>query len=147
MKKLLQTEAIKYLIFGVLATLVYMLTREIIFYLTQEPILSAIVANITAVLFAFITNDLFVFNQAHQGRLNRFGKFLGARLATLILDLFLAWFFVTAFPQIIGQFVNDSILWVNRIETLFSQVFIIVLNYFLSKFFIFKNKKQTENLH
>lgn len=141
MKKLLQTEAMKYLIFGVLATLVYMLTREIVFYSTKEPILSAIVANITAVLFAFITNDIFVFNQVHQGRLQRFGKFISARLATLVLDLFLAWFFVTAFPQIIGQFVNNNLVWVNRIETLFAQVLIIVLNYILSKFFIFKNKK------
>lgn len=141
MKKLLQTEAVKYLIFGVLATIVYMLTREISFYLTKEPTLSAIIANILAVLFAFITNDMIVFNQVRQGRLQRFKKFIGARLATLILDLVLAWVFVTAFPQIIGQFVNHNIVWVNRIETLFSQIFIIVLNYVLSKLFIFKDKK------
>lgn len=144
MKKLLQTEAMKYLIFGVLATLVYMLTREIIFYSTKEAILSAIVANITAVLFAFITNDLFVFKQARQGRLKRFGQFIGARLATLVLDLLLAWFFVTAFPQIIGQFVNQDRVWINRIETFFAQVLIIVLNYLISKFFIFKNKKEVK---
>lgn len=141
MKTLLKHEASKYLIFGILATVVYMLTREIVFYLTKGALISVVIANITAVLFAFITNDLFVFEQVSQGRFQRFLKFIVARLATFVLDLLLAWLLVEAFPQLIGQFVNNDILWVNRIATLFSQVLIIVLNYVLSKLFIFKNKK------
>ena len=61
--------------------------------------------------------------------------------ATFILDLALAFFLVTKFPHIIGQFVNDNISMINAIETLFSQVLIIVFNYVLSKLLVFKDKK------
>ena len=65
----------------------------------------------------------------------RFVKFVGARLLTLVLDLALAYFLVDTYPEIIGQFVGHSHAWVNGIESLFSQVLIIVLNYIISKFF------------
>ncbi|HFI0252211.1 TPA: GtrA family protein, partial [Streptococcus suis] len=58
-----------------------------------------------------------------------------------VLDMFLAYLLVQAYPQWIGQFVNNDISLVNAIATLFSQVLVIVLNYFLSKLFIFKDKK------
>lgn len=141
MKKLLSSEVFKYLFFGVLATLVYMGTRLVIFALTQSATTSAIVANVIAIVFAFFTNDYFVFNQVRTGWFNRFVKFFVARLSTLALDLILAYLLVTKFPHIIGQFVNDNISLVNMIETVFSQVLIIVLNYVFSKLLIFKDKK------
>ena len=137
MKKILSNEIFKYLIFGVLATLVYMGTRLILFSFIQSATISAVIANIVAIIFAFFTNDYFVFNQVRQGWLERFVKFFIARLSTLALDLILAYLFVTKFPHIIGQFVNDHISLVNMIETLFSQVLIIVLNYVFSKLLIF----------
>lgn len=141
MKKIISSEVFKYLFFGVLATLVYMLTRLLFFEVTQQATLSATLANITAVIFAFFTNDYFVFNQVRTGWLTRFIKFFIARLSTLALDLALAFILVERFPQLIGQFVGNDIRMVNTIETLFSQVLIIVLNYILSKLFIFKNKQ------
>jgi putative flippase GtrA len=117
MKKLLSSEVFKYLFFGVLATLVYMGTRLVIFALTQSATTSAVIANVIAIVFAFFTNDYFVFNQVRTGWFNRF------------------------VPHIIGQFVNDNISLVNMIETVFSQVLIIVLNYVFSKLLIFKDKK------
>lgn len=48
--------------------------------------------------------------------------------------LALAYFLVDTYPEIIGQFVGHSHAWVNGIESLFSQVLIIVLNYIISKF-------------
>ncbi|HEM3540252.1 TPA: GtrA family protein, partial [Streptococcus suis] len=48
---------------------------------------------------------------------------------------------VQAYPQLIGQFVNHDLTLVNAISTLFSQVLVIVLNYVLSKLFVFKDKK------
>lgn len=141
MKKLITSEVFKYLFFGVLTTLVYMGTRLLIFSLTSSATFSAVIANIVAILFAFFTNDYFVFNQVRKGWFERLVKFTIARLSTLILDLALAFFLVTKFPYIIGQFVNDNISMVNAIETLFSQVLIIVLNYVLSKLLVFKDKK------
>lgn len=141
MKKLITSEVFKYLFFGVLTTLVYMGTRLVIFSLTSSATFSAVIANIVAILFAFFTNDYFVFNQVRKGWFERLVKFTIARLSTLILDLALAFFLVTKFPYIIGQFVNDNLSMVNAIETLFSQVLIIVLNYVLSKLLVFKDKK------
>lgn len=141
MKKLLSSEVFKYLFFGVLATLVYMGTRLVIFPLTQSATTSAVIANVIAIVFAFFTNDYFVFNQVRTDWFNRFVKFFVARLSTLTLDLILAYLLVTKFPHIIGQFVNDNISLVNMIETVFSQVLIIVLNYVFSKLLIFKDKK------
>ncbi len=137
---IMKSEVFLYLVFGVLATLVYMITRSIFFAITREATISAVIANFTAIIFAFFTNDSFVFNQVRQGWSQRFVKFFIARLSTLALDLVLAYLLVTKFPQIIGQFVHQNIDAVNAIETLFSQVLIIVLNYVFSKLLVFKNK-------
>ena len=141
MKKLITSEVFKYLFFGVLTTLVYMGTRLLIFSLTSSATFSAVIANIVAILFAFFTNDYFVFNQVRKGWFERLVKFTITRLSTLILDFALSFFLVTKFPHIIGQFVNDNISMINAIETLFSQVLIIVFNYVLSKLLVFKDKK------
>ncbi|MFX3754358.1 GtrA family protein, partial [Streptococcus suis] len=59
----------------------------------------------------------------------------------LVMDMALAYLLVQAYPQLIGQFVNHVLTLVNAISTLFSQVFVIVLNYVLSKLFLFNDKK------
>ena len=141
MKKLISNEVFKYLFFGVLTTLVYMVTRVAFFSLTQSATFSAVVANIVAIIFAFVTNDYFVFNQIRTGWFRRLVKFFMARLATLVFDLALAYLLVTKYPQIIGQFVNDNIAIVNMVETIFSQVLIIVLNYVLSKLLVFRDNQ------
>ena len=141
MKKLISNEVFKYLFFGVLTTLVYMVTRVAFFSLTQSATFSAVVANIVAIIFAFVTNDYFVFNQVRTGWFRRLVKFFMARLATLVLDLALAYLLVTKYPQIIGQFVNDNIAMVNMVETIFSRVLIIVLNYVLSKLLVFRDNQ------
>ena len=128
------TEVFKYLFFGVLATLVYMVSRILIFQLTNQGTLSAVLASAIAII-------MFVFNQEKTGMVTRFVKFVGARLLTLVLDLALAYFLVDTYPEIIGQFVGHSHAWVNGIESLFSQVLIIVLNYIISKFFVFTGEK------
>lgn len=137
----LKSEVFKYLFFGVLTTLVYILMRELLFILSRQVTFSALVANVSAVVFAFFTNDRFVFNQEKRGWMTRFIKFFLARLSTLALDLALAYLLVEQFPQIIGQFVNNDLVWVNRIETYLAQVLIMVTNYLISKLLVFKNRK------
>ncbi|KHD44997.1 GtrA family protein [Streptococcus hongkongensis] len=136
-------EIINYLIFGVLTTFVYIITRWIIFTSTHQVLIAAFFANFIAILFAFITNDRIVFKQASKGKFSRFIKFVTLRLFALILDIVLAYLFVKQFPEIIGYFVNNDIATINLTETLFSQALIIILNYLLSKFLIFKNKIDT----
>lgn len=141
-QKLLYNEIISYLIFGVLTTVVYVVTRVIIFNLTTQASLSAVLASIISILFAFVTNDTIVFKQERRGWHGRLMKFFTARLITLLLDVALAYLLVEKFPQIIGQFIKNDIHLINTIETLFGQVLIIVLNYILSKLFVFKNRKE-----
>lgn len=141
MKKTLENEVILYLIFGVATTLVYMVTRIALFAIINQVILVALIANIFAILFAFVTNDRIVFKQSSRGWFPRFIKFISARLVTMGLDMLLAFILVQAFPILIGQFVNNDIRLVNAIATLFSQITAIVLNYVLSKLFVFKDKQ------
>ena len=131
-------ELLAYLFFGIATTLVSILSRLVIYQLAHRELLATGLANSIGILFAFITNDTIVFKQARQDWPRRLVKFTLARLSTFLLDLFLTFLFVTQFPNIIGQFVNNNINKVNSIETVIAQFLIIILNYIFSKVFIFK---------
>lgn len=142
MKKLIKiffdSEILSYLFFGGATTLVSILSRLAIYHISHQEILATAVANIIGILFAFITNDTFVFKQKRNNWPIRLVKFFLARLSTLGLDLLLTYIFVTTFPDVIGQFVKYNIDKVNTIETILAQILIIILNYILSKIYIFK---------
>lgn len=144
MNKLLNNEVLAYLIFGVLTTLVYIVTRTALFTITNQATSSAVVANAVAILFAFVTNDTIVFKQERQGWFKRLISFIGARMFTLALDLLLAVLLVEQYPGIIGQFVNGNLKQVNFIETLIAQILIIVANYTISKWLVFRNQKRVD---
>ena len=141
MKKLIKTffdnEILSYLFFGGATTLVSILSRLFIYHISHQEILATVLANIIGILFAFITNDTIVFKQKRKNWPTRLAKFFLARLSTLGLDILLTYIFVTSYPDIIGQFVNDQLDQVNAIETLIAQVLIIILNYIFSKVYVF----------
>lgn len=137
-QSLVKNELLLYLFFGIATTLVSILSRLVIYQLTHRELLATGLANSIGILFAFITNDRLVFKQARENWSIRLVKFTIARLSTFLLDLFLTFLFVTQFPNIIGQFVNNNINRVNGIETVIAQFLIIILNYIFSKVFIFK---------
>ena len=139
-KKFFDNEILSYLFFGLATTIVSVVSRMLCYEVTGNEILATIIGDVFGILFAFVTNDTIVFKQKRQGWPSRLIKFFTARLATMGLNLLLTFIFVTSFPQIIGQFVNNNIKMVNTIETFVAQVLIIVLNYVFSKIFIFKNK-------
>lgn len=143
-KKFFDNEVLAYLFFGVATTVVSVITRMLIYALTGNEILATIIGNIAGILFAFATNDTIVFKQERAGWPLRLVKFFIARLSTLGLDLALTLVFVSWFPQIIGQFVNNDIKMVNTVETFLAQIAIIVLNYVFSKIFVFKDKETEE---
>ena len=141
MKKLIKTffdnEILSYLFFGGATTLVSILSRLAIYQVSHQEILATILANIICILFAFITNDTFVFKQKRKNWPIRLVKFFLARLSTLGLDVLLTYIFVTSYPNIIGQFVDQNLDRVNTIETILAQVLIIILNYIFSKVYVF----------
>ena len=136
-QKFLNNEILAYLFFGLATTLVSILSRLVIYQLSHQELLATALANIIGILFAFITNDRLVFKQARKNRLIRLVKFFLARLSTFLLDLLFTFLFVTQFPHIIGQFVNENLDKVNAIETIIAQLLIIILNYILSKVYVF----------
>ena len=141
MKKLIRAffdnEILSYLFFGGATTLISILSRLLIYHISHQEILATVLANIIGILFAFITNDTIVFKQKRKNWPTRLAKFFLARLSTLGLDVLLTYIFVTSYPDIIGQFVNDQLDQVNAIETLIAQVLIIILNYIFSKVYVF----------
>lgn len=148
MKKLIKTffdsEILSYLFFGGATTLVSILSRLAIYHISHQEILATALANIIGILFAFITNDTFVFKQERKNWSIRLVKFFLARLSTLGLDVLLTYIFVTTFPDVIGQFVKYNIDKVNTIETILAQILIIILNYILSKIYIFKKDNSSQ---
>ncbi len=140
-KSIIFSEVFKYLFFGVLTTVVYLIIRSISFAIFSDATISATIANILSILFAFVTNDRYVFVQERRGWFKRLVQFFIARLGTFFLDILLAWYLVQANPHLIGQFVGDNRTIINFIEMLFAQVLIIVLNYIISKCLIFKDDK------
>ena len=143
-KAFFDNEILSYLFFGGATTLVSIVSRLLIYHISHQEILATAVANIIGILFAFITNDTFVFKQERKNWSIRLVKFFLARLSTLGLDLLLTYIFVTTFPDVIGQFVKYNIDKVNTIETILAQILIIILNYILSKIYIFKKGNSSQ---
>lgn len=129
-------EIINYLIVGVLTTVV-----SIVIYFLFSLILDIennilfILANvlswICAVIFAYITNKKFVFNTTTSNKkeeIKVFSMFVSSRITTLLIEL--AFMFITVKVILI----ND------KIAKVIAQFIVIVLNYVLSKLFVFKKK-------
>ncbi|MCY7063459.1 GtrA family protein [Streptococcus oralis] len=138
-KAFFNNEILSYLFFGGATTLVSIVSRLVIYHISHQEILATALANIIGILFAFLTNDTIVFKKERRNWAIRLAKFFLARLSTLGLDVLLTYIFVTSYPNIIGQFVEQNIDRVNTIETILAQILIIILNYILSKIYIFKN--------
>lgn len=130
-------EIINYLIFGVLTTAVSLATKYLLLFTIFEPSnaielqVAITISWIAAILFAYFTNRAFVFESKNKNKLKEMGAFFVSRIATLLLEMFIMWFFITLLKL-------NSDLYVV-IFTILSQVVIIIGNYFLSKIFVFKN--------
>lgn len=89
-KKLFSREVILYGIFGILTTVVNLVTFFILTHIGFEENLSNILAIITCVLFAYFTNRKLVFNSTavtFKENLKEFYKFMLGRAFTMILEI------------------------------------------------------------
>ncbi|MGY3736821.1 GtrA family protein [Lactococcus taiwanensis] len=146
MKKLkyfLQSETLRYIIFGVLATAVYALVKWLSWQAWHSGWASETVAQSCSILFAFVTNKIFVFHHKSDQLLRDFISFVSGRIVLLLLAIVINWWFVDQHPQLLmnlfGLSKNRMVAELN----VFIQVLTIVLNYLYSKFFVFKNKKNS----
>lgn len=126
-------EGINYLIFGFLAfVLNYGLYYLFDNVLGMHYMVATVLSWVLTVVFAYWTNRTFVFkskNKDAQSLLEEFLSFIGARVATELLEMGLMFLMVgcAGLNEMISKFV--------------CQVLVIVANYFLSKLWIFKEKK------
>ena len=130
-------EIINYLIVGVLTTLVSIFTYFILSLILDINnnilfILANILSWICAVVFAYITNKKFVFNSTTSNRkeeIKVFSLFVSSRITTLLIEL-------------IFMFLTVKVLLLNdKISKVIAQIIVIILNYIISKIFVFKKKK------
>lgn len=140
-------ELLLYLVFGVLTTLVNLLTFWAFTQILGEEryLINNAIAWVAGVAFAFVTNKLFVF-ESKKWNIKTIGKelpeFVGARLFSFGVEEGGMWLFVDALGfgenslTILGITITGQI-----IAKLALAVIVVILNYFFSKFIIFKKKK------
>lgn len=129
-------EIINYLIVGVLTTVVSIVTYFLFSLILDIEnnilfILANVLSWICAVIFAYITNKKFVFNTTTSNKkeeIKVFSMFVSSRITTLLIEL--AFMFITV----------KVILIDDKIAKVIAQFIVIVLNYILSKLFVFKKK-------
>ena len=125
-------EPISYIFWGVMTTAVnyvtYFLLTEVlyVYYLTGNVIAWAI-----SVLFAYFVNKLFVFQSRDWSwpvALRELWQMVASRLFSLGLEMAIMWFFV------------DTLHCNHLVVKLAANVVVVIVNYVLSKFIIFKKK-------
>ena len=101
-------------------------------FLDPENAIQLQVANIiswvAAVTFAYFTNRKFVFESKNPDMLKEASAFVGARVATLLMDMLCMFIMVTCMG------LSD------KIAKLVVQVIVTVANYVVSKIFVFRKK-------
>ncbi len=148
-RKLLNRETILYLVFGVLTTLV----DAAVFWIMNHLVLSIdyyvlnhTIAFIAAVLFAYFTNKVFVFSSRDWSRktlLRELITFFGGRifsflLSTLILIAAEKLFHANEYELRITESISLNGLEITKYTIV--TVLNIVLNYIISKLWVFKKK-------
>ena len=128
---MLTKEVMLYIVFGVFTTIVNLGS----FYVMNNLLhwnenISNFVAILLAVLFAYITNKDLVFHSDAEGlkeKLQEFVRFMVGRAFTMVVEFLGGWIlFKTAIPVMISK--------------CFVTIVVIILNFFISKFFAFKSK-------
>ncbi len=132
-KKVMTKEIFFYIVFGVSTTIINL----VVFYVLNEKLkinenIANIIAILCAVIMAYITNKDLVFHSEAKGykqKIAEFCKFMGGRAFTMVVEWGLgALLFLTPINKMISK--------------IFVTVVVIIINYFFSKFIVFRHKKK-----
>lgn len=127
-------EIIRYLIVGVLTTVVSLATYFICVHTFLDATngveiqIANIISWVFAVAFAYITNRIFVFKSKSKNYVKEITSFCASRILTLLMDMAIMFVFVTLLKG------SDTI------GKLISQVVVTIANYIFSKLFVFRKK-------
>ena len=132
-KKFCTKEVILYVIFGVLTTIINLVVTYVLnHFLSINGALSSAIGIISAILVAYFTNRKMVFNSQAKGfkaNLREFGKFILGRAGTMILE--------EGGVILFNTLLKLPLMPVKIVLT----ILVIILNFFISKFFVFKKSK------
>ncbi len=127
-----RAQGFKYIIFGVLTTVVNISVYYILSKFNVHYLLNNTASFIISVVFAFLTNKIYVFESKSLDNrvvLSEILKFSISRIATFSIDSVLMIIFIDLL----------------NINEMFSKIFVnavvIICNYFMSKLFVFSNKE------
>lgn len=132
-RQLYKNSVIRYVFFGGCTTLVNLVSFYVLRKLRLPLQAANIISIILAILFAYIVNSRYVFQYQFQklsDHFEPFTKFIGARLATMVIEVGGVWLLVQelGMQDMIGKFITQFI--------------VLVLNYLFSKFFVFAKKQK-----
>lgn len=132
-KKFCTKEVILYTLFGVLTTIINLVVTYVLnHFCNVDGAIASAIGIVAAILVAYFTNRKVVFNSQAIGfkeNLQEFGKFILGRAGTMILE--------EGGVILFNTVLKLPLMPVKIILT----VVVIILNFFISKFFAFKKSK------
>lgn len=136
-KRILNKETISYVIFGILTTIINLISYYFFSNIISiNYLISNIISWIISVSFAYVTNKLYVFNSKDKNKdvvIKEFIKFVNCRLTSGVIEMILLFLLVDVIKvnDIISKFVIG--------------VIVVVLNFIFSKIFVFQKVNQLNN--
>lgn len=123
---------IRYIIVGVATTLINWIVFKILRMILPnvEKNISNIIAILTSIVCSYFMNRGYVFKSTEANKLKEFGKFLYGRLACMLLE--------EGFFFVMTEFTNID----EMIIKVFGSAIAMVVNYLLSRFFVFKDSEE-----
>ena len=132
-KKLYKNDVVRYVFFGGCTTMVNLVSFYILRKAGTELNTANLISIILAILFAYVVNSKYVFQdkcETLKDHIKPFGKFIGARQATMVIEVGGVWLLVEQLHM------NDML---GKFAT---QFVVLVLNYIFSKFLVFTTGKK-----
>lgn len=118
-----------YIIFGIFTTIVNVVSFFCLELIGIDYKTSTIIAWVLSVIFAYMTNKKYVFKSTTKSVKEttlEFSNFTLGRILSLLIDLLCMFIFIDV--------LNIS----NIISKIVTNVLVVVINYFISKLFVFK---------
>ena len=140
MKKVCNKEVISYLIFGILTTIVNITISYLLKAICKlDGNIASTIGIICSILFAYFTNRKWVFHSyanTTKEKWAEFGKFILGRAFTMIVEIVGVFLLNDVIHSFYDMFSDNIAYLINKVLI---TVIVIILNFFISKFFAFKD--------
>ena len=138
-KKMFTKEVILYVVFGGLTSLVNIGVSYVLnAFLNIEENIASTIGIICCILFAYFSNRKLVFNstaEVFKEKLSEFGKFILGRLFTMIIEVIGVFVLVNILHAFYNIFSEEIAFLINKCLI---TIIVVILNFFISKFYAFK---------